>query len=348
VPTPLPRSRVRVARFRAALTFGLLAATAPMAAACAPSVASGPRGARQGAAHAQAAHTPFRCAALHLSTEAGPVTASVHLGDVRATFTATELKPVRPGSDGYMEDAQIEVVSPGAAGRRVQLDNVPLDSVVLGDGPRFYDPSSIATPGSSPWSTQPICIATLGPSGGTAVLVGSYSGGSQCCSTITAYPVSRHGIGGAVVTPFANLGPVTIERDGTYAMLVTADIDFAMSLGPYMFTQAPVMVLGFKGSRFVVATRQHRRLVLADAKTWWDGYLASVRQGPSGGPDAGYLAAWLADECVLGTSAAAWGTIGKLFKEGKFETDGAGWPNGASYLSRLRAVFVVCQLEGTT
>jgi hypothetical protein len=249
-----------------------------------------------------------------------------------------------------MEHAQLEVVSLGAAGRRVQLDNVPLDSVVLGDGPSFYDPSSIATPGSSPWATQPICIATFGPSGETVLLVGSYSGGSQCCSTIAAYPVLPHGIGAAVVTPFTDLGPVSLERDGSYALLVTSDIDFAMSLGPYMFTQAPVMVLGFKGSRFVVATPQHRRLVAADAKTWWDGYLASVRQRPGGGPDAGYLAAWLADECVLGKGATAWGTIGMLFKEGKFETDAAGWgwPSGASYLSQLRAVFVVCQLEGKT
>jgi hypothetical protein len=119
--------------------------------------------------------------------------------------------------------------------------------------------------------------------------------------------------------------------------LVTTDIDFAMDLGPYLFTGPPVMVLGVEGSKFVVTTRRYPALVAADAQRWWGEFLASDKHAPISGPDAGDLAPWLADECTLGDAASAWRAVEQLVSEGKFETDAHGWPNGTTYLHELRA-----------
>ena len=84
-------------------------------------------------------------------------------------------------------------------------------------------------------------------------------------------------------------------------------------------------------------TRQFPTLVRKDAARLWKGYLQQRR---SEVPDVrGILAAWMAEQYLLGTEDAGWATMQQLNAKGELDGDGV-WAQGDAYLKKLRAFLV--------
>ena len=121
-----------------------------------------------------------------------------------------------------------------------------------------------------------------------------------------------------------------MEAAGNDAVIVTADNAFAYKFASYAESAMPIKVLQFTAGRFVDVTRQDLGLVSADASNWWKAFNTNAP-----GTGLGQLAAWVADECVLGQSTNAWSTVDQFETNGRL-TGPAGWPEGAAYVQTLK------------
>jgi hypothetical protein len=93
-----------------------------------------------------------------------------------------------------------------------------------------------------------------------------------------------------------------------------------------------VQVLSWRASRFVDVTRSHLGLVRADRNAWWRYTKSVLRQ--KDGDARGLLAAWAADECLLGRQADVRAELAKLIRAGKLSGP-TEWPQGRAYANAL-------------
>lgn len=181
----------------------------------------------------------------------------------------------------------------------------------------------------------PVCLARFA-GGVTAVLVGTYSGGAHCCTWVYAYEPGYRPIWQDVGDP-----GVSLRDYGGYTLVVTADDSFAYAFDAYAGSGMPVRVLELRGGKFVDATSHYPSLVASDARFWWLQYKqVSAPKGEEPGGGLGLLAAWAADECLLGQAAHAWSTLGHLLGDGSLQRGTPGWPTGASYVRQLQAFLI--------
>ena len=295
------------------------------------------------ASGAVTAHPSFDCAAL-VVPEAGtggthPGTATAQVGTVRATLSGVQARDTygvgpglaHPGVTIWVKNKQVY-----SAGVRLALGGKLQPGQVI-------EPSGL----DGFTASQPLCVidftgASHGAPGETAVMLGMYSGGAHCCTWVDTYVLRP---GGKVLGPFqddlgnAPGGLLQLAPGG--AILVSRDNAFYYEFDAYAVSGAPLLVLVPEGRRLVNVTRHYPTLIAQDAKTWWSAYQqvqSPNNEGPGGG--LGLLAAWVADECLLGNQRAAWATVDKLSAEhrlsGGRDHDDAFWPSGAKYVKQLR------------
>ncbi len=124
-------------------------------------------------------------------------------------------------------------------------------------------------------------------------------------------------------------------------LLVTSDNSFAYTFAPYAGSGVPVRTLELRGGKFVGTTREHLKLVAADARFWWQQYSQIVAHHRAEmGDGLGVYAPWVADECLLGKAETAWATARHLQEHGYFSPGLPGWPKGAAYVKALRSFLV--------
>jgi len=74
-----------------------------------------------------------------------------------------------------------------------------------------------------------------------------------------------------------------------------------------------VRVLGYRRGRVTVQTKSYPSEIKRDSTALWREAMAR-RRGPS---NQGIIAAWAADQCLLGRSAQAFRTIDRLSRSGR-------------------------------
>jgi hypothetical protein len=184
-----------------------------------------------------------------------------------------------------------------------------------------------ATPSTTP-NSDGLCLAEFPGQNLPTVVLGLSTGGAHCCTVVRAITVSSTGLSPVVDDAVGNPG-VSLSSDGAHALIVTADNAFAYVFGSYAASGMPIKVVQFSRGAFVDVTRQHLDLVSEEAPSW----MTTFDQNPGNG--LGALAAWVADECLVGQGGPAWSTVNQLQSEGKL-TGPAGWPTGAAYVDALR------------
>ena len=127
----------------------------------------------------------------------------------------------------------------------------------------------------------------------------------------------------------ANPGAAVVGRPAG-ALIVTADDALNYAFNSFAFSGVPVKVLEAQGGRLVDTTRQHLDLVARDAPQW----LKAFNDNPGNG--LGYLAGWVADQCLLGRAASAWTAVDQFNAAGRL-TGPSGWPTGSTYIGSLRS-----------
>ena len=183
---------------------------------------------------------------------------------------------------------------------------------------------------STPWAIK---ARDLDGNGEPEVIVDFYTGGAHCClfTRIFRHTPSRY-------TPLRHLwGDPSyrlrdLQRDDS-PELVSADDHFAYAFTSYAGSALPVQVWRYRSTGLSDVTRSFPAVVRKDAATWWKAY-EEERSTVDADP-RGVLAAWMADQYLLGQEDAGWATLRQINAAGELDGDPI-WPAGDAYLAKLR------------
>jgi hypothetical protein len=139
------------------------------------------------------------------------------------------------------------------------------------------------------------------------VLLGLYSGGAHCCfidqvfsldpGTMTYVKIEHN---------FLDDGPKITKLDTHYEFL-SADANISEAgFTDYADSGAPIQIWRLIDRRFVDVTKQYPKLIKADAVLWMKAYTRHVSNG------VGFIAAWAADEDLLGNAQLVGATLDRL------------------------------------
>jgi hypothetical protein len=152
------------------------------------------------------------------------------------------------------------------------------------------------------------------------VVLDLFSGGAHCCTieqvfsfdpgTTTYIKTERNfGDAGARI--------VDLRHDGRLEFL-TADDAFAYAFTDYAASGLPIQVLTFSNRRFHDVTRRYPKLIAQDAARWLRRFRGMARSGYL--DSVGVIAAWAADEELLGHRQLVSGYLSAQAKAGHLRT----------------------------
>jgi hypothetical protein len=178
----------------------------------------------------------------------------------------------------------------------------------------------------------------LDADGEAEVWVDTYTGGAHCCdesrffSYVPAratYVLTRHGWG--------DVGYRAKNLDGRAGVeLVSSDDRFAYVFTDFAESYFPIQLWHVDRGRIVDVTREFPGQIDVNASSLWSRYV-NIR----GTRDVrGVLAAWMADEYLLGREQAGWKALAAANSRGELGAQDAIWPRGGSYLRALRRFLI--------
>ena len=164
-------------------------------------------------------------------------------------------------------------------------------------------------------SKKPVFVGAIQTGAEPAVVVGLFTGGAHCCfvdqvftyaSARATYVKTQH--------DFLDAGAV-IQRINGQVVFKSADARIAEDgFTDYADSGAPLQMWRFGRGRFVDVTRQYPALLRADAAKWWKAFNHNISNG------VGFIAAWAADQYLLGSSRLANTTLSSLAAEHKLRS----------------------------
>lgn len=179
---------------------------------------------------------------------------------------------------------------------------------------------------------QSVAIRNLDSGPEPEVVLDLYWGGAHCCwytqvyrygSATSSYSASTH-VWGNVDYRSADL-----DGDGL-PEFVSADDRFAYEFTSFAGSGFPIRIWDYREGRFSDVTRRFPARIRGDARRQW--HWASLKQSRS--DNAGLLAAWAADECLVHHYRSAFRQLEVLRREHRL---GLGWDRSArAYLRHLR------------
>jgi hypothetical protein len=181
---------------------------------------------------------------------------------------------------------------------------------------------------------QSVAVRNLDADGEPEVVLDLYSGGAHCCWYLEAYQyVTAANSYQPTTHVFGNAEYRTadLNHDGL-PELVTGDDRFAYVFTDFADSSFPVQILRYRSGRFVDVTRRFPARIRRDARRQWRWALAKGRRHDN----AGFLAAWTADQCLLGHSVSAFRQLNSLRRQGRIGVDPIGDRTVRHYLGHLR------------
>lgn len=178
-------------------------------------------------------------------------------------------------------------------------------------------------------------VRDLDADGEPEVWVDTYTGGAHCCFETRFFRWAQ--ALETYVRAFHSWGNVNYRAknlDGRrHVELVTFDDRFAYVFSAFADSLFPVRIWHFDDGRLRNVTRLFPRRVERDARWLWGMYLERRRKADV----RGILAAWQADQYLLGRQEAGWRTLELALKRGDLDWPDGIWPTGVAYLKKLRA-----------
>ena len=213
------------------------------------------------------------------------------------------------------------------AGRRVYDGRVPPDAQVAA-WRGWNEPVGVL-------GDKTITLADLDGEGEPEVLLNFYSVGAHCCWWTRIY---RWDPAAGIYTNAPHFwGDVSyrlIENRTGGREFVSADDRFAYAFSSFAGSSFPIQVWSYLRGRLVDSTRKRPVLVARDAARQWRWFERANSKRPRW-ERRGLLAAWTADECLLGrcTAAFAWLQQHRRAFTGFYDNRSA---TAATYLKPLR------------
>ena len=150
------------------------------------------------------------------------------------------------------------------------------------------------------WPNLPdaLRVADVEADGQPDVLLNLYTGGAHCCNVTDLFRYDRARDDYSSLLHVWGDPGYSLERlDASKEYeFVTDDERFAYEFAAFAFSGLPLQILRLEDGRFVAVTRAYPKLVAPAAAQQWRYYL----DNRSDGTGLGFLAAWAADEYVLG------------------------------------------------
>ncbi|HEY0869873.1 MAG TPA: hypothetical protein VGD55_05725 [Acidothermaceae bacterium] len=283
---------------RVRFPLALLAAAVLLITGCASQTSTSARSVTSSPAPAPAG---YACSTADLFTQ--PVDAAVDqhvtLGDTTAALTGTS------ESDG-VEPTELRggVLAITRAGdTTVALPITPPASSQIVDLFILETQSGRSNPDDE--TAGSLCLVRFSDGAAPVALIALTTGGAHCCITVRAVPIDGSP---TLDRDFGNYGPwlrnVSSNASvvpATVPVMVTADNAFAYQFTSFAGSGPPVQLVSWTGTAFTDVTRRHLDVVRDDAQS----YLAAYND-PTQPEKLGFLAGWVADECLAGDAGTAW------------------------------------------
>lgn len=180
-----------------------------------------------------------------------------------------------------------------------------------------------------------LCVIQFSRSGPPSVLVEGYSGGAHCCYEPVLYSVDSSNSSSARYQKVIDWSPLNyksslkFDNNGGYrptiagdqVLLRTEDDAFAYTFGCFACTPMPIRLDALHDGRLLDVTARYPGRVTREATELWrqvQSQVALERRTSAAQRVApfGVLAAWVADECVVGHGVSAWSQLRQLNDDG--------------------------------
>ncbi len=154
-------------------------------------------------------------------------------------------------------------------------------------------------------------IIDLDRSGEPEVLLNLYSGGAHCCYSTRIYSF----VGGAppyvsILHEWGNAGYRLEDLDADKKLeFVTGDDRFDTAFTSHAASRRPPQVWRYADGRLVNVTRSYPALIEKDAAECWKAFEELSPKDPTGDQVRGLLAAYLADQYLLGRASEGWNRL---------------------------------------
>jgi hypothetical protein len=158
-----------------------------------------------------------------------------------------------------------------------------------------------------------------------------WTGGAHCCYLDQIFDFT-HRPARKTEIDFRDSGAQT-KIDNGRVILQSADDRFDYVFTDYADSASPIQIWQYRSDRLVDTTRSFPGLIGTDAARWWSRYL-TTRTSTKDNDVRGILAAWAADESLLGDGAAAQRRLLQIAASGDLD-HGAGSPKGTAYVASL-------------
>lgn len=192
--------------------------------------------------------------------------------------------------------------------------------------------------GTSFFSRPRLTVRDLDADGEHEVRIDTYTGGAHCCfqTRFFRWLPGRKAYG----TTFRNwldagYRAVNHDRQGAIELL-SSDARFGYVFTAFAASPFPVQIWEFDAGRLRNVSRLFPGRVELDAKRLWRTYVEHRRTDDV----RGVLAAWQADQYLLGREDAGWVELERALKRGELQGPNGFWPTGRRYLRALRAFLV--------
>jgi hypothetical protein len=193
-----------------------------------------------------------------------------------------------------------------------------LQLVIARDGTQAYaaDPSFVdcTSPYCTPAGfgmTNSVAVTDLDGDGEPEVVLDLYTGAAHCCFVSRFYRWD----GTTYVPADRNFGDpgyqlTDLDGDGVKEM-ITADDRFAYAFTAFAFSLMPVRIYDLRAGSWSLVTKRFPDRIRADARANWRYFKKAARQNEP----RGAIAAWAADQYLLGHRAYAQRTLHRLARQ---------------------------------
>jgi len=182
-----------------------------------------------------------------------------------------------------------------------------------------------------------LTVADVAGTGSPDVILDLYSGGAHCCSIVQIYRFDAQRDAYTIVQrDFGDPG-ASLERLAGAYVFVSADDRFAYTFAAFAFSGLPLAIWRLGSGGFVDVTRRFPALIAADAARQYRAYTANRAQGFG----LGFIAAWAADQDLLGHDALVGRTLARANRDGGLRS-ADGLPHGGAFVAALQRFLIKC------
>jgi hypothetical protein len=177
--------------------------------------------------------------------------------------------------------------------------------------------------------TRSLAVRDLDADGEPEVLFDIYLGGAHCCTVLQAFRYTPEtGSYAKVEHDFWDFGYEVRDLDGNgVPELIGHDGRFDYVFASFAGSGVPIQIWDYGHDTFTDVTRAYPTQIRRDAAFWKKTYRRNLKRGEP----AGFLAAWAADESLLGREHHALVALRKIVRRHRLH-----YTNGRTLVKRVR------------